>query len=160
MEEQKIVIRFAKEEELEQVNQIRKQIHKLHCIQRENNFKPDGWEEIRDLVKLRFESEDSNVIVACKEGRIVGTAVVQYIRRPESPFQQARNFCHIEEFGVDEEYRRQGIATLLIDFIKEDAKRRGFPKVELNMWEFNESALKCYESAGFRTYRRDLELFL
>ena len=53
-----------------------------------------------------------------------------------------------------------GIATLLIDFIKADALERGFKKLELNMWEFNESALAFYESVGFGTYRRDLEMFL
>lgn len=32
--------------------------------------------------------------------------------------------------------------------------------IELKMWEFNEEALKFYESVGFTTYRRYTELKL
>lgn len=55
-------------------------------------------------------------------------------------------------------FRRQGVATELITFIREDAKKRGLSRVELNMWEFNEGALAFYEAVGFRTYRRYMEL--
>ena len=61
---------------------------------------------------------------------------------------------------MDENYRRNGIATMLIDFIRKASLNRGFKKIELNMWEFNESALKFYESVGFQTYRRNLEMSL
>jgi len=160
MEEKTIMIRLAKEEELMQVNLLRKQVHELHYNGREDIFKSDGWEDIKDIIEVRFASEESNVIVACLEQEIVGFAIVQYIHKPESPFQRARDFCHIEEFGVDKDHRRRGIATQLTAFIKKDALDRGFSKVELNMWEFNESALRFYESVGFRTYRRDLEIFM
>lgn len=155
-----INIRFAKEDELEQVNVIRKQVHKLHVDGRVDCFKPDGWDAIKDVVKDRFVSDDSNVVVACNDSEIVGFAIIQYIRQPETPFRPKHEFVHIEEFCVDSKCRRQGIASLIIDFIKDDALKRGISKLELNMWEFNESALKFYESVGFKTYRRDLEIFL
>lgn len=44
-----------------------------------------------------------------------------------------------------------------MEFAKEDAKKRGFNRIELNMWEFNESALAFYESIGLKTYRRYME---
>jgi GNAT superfamily N-acetyltransferase len=34
-------------------------------------------------------------------------------------------------------------------FIKEYARQKGFKRLELNMWEFNEGALKFYENAGY-----------
>lgn len=160
MKEENVIIRFAKEEELERVNEIRKQVHTLHCDGRADIFKTGGWDDIKDVVNERFASEESGVIVACMGEKIVGAAVVQFVHKPESAFQQARDFYHVEEFGVDEEYRRRGIATLLIDFMKKDAMERGFKKIELDMWEFNETALRFYESVGFMTYRRALELGL
>ena len=66
----------------------------------------------------------------------------------------------IDEFGVDKEHRRQGIASELISFIRNYAKEQGFEKLELNMWEFNETALAFYEQAGFKTYRRYMEMDL
>ena len=59
---------------------------------------------------------------------------------------------------MDENYRRQGVATDMIMFIKEYARQKGFERLELNMWEFNEGALKFYENAGFHTYRRYMEM--
>ena len=77
--------------------------------------------------------------------------------RPESPYCHPRSFYRVAEFGVDAAFRRQGIATALIAFCREEARKKGFLRMELDMWEFNEGALKFYESVGFRTYRRYME---
>lgn len=45
-------------------------------------------------------------------------------------------------------------------FIKEYAREKGFKKLELNMWEFNQGALDFYEAVGFKTYRRYMEMGL
>ena len=58
---------------------------------------------------------------------------------------------------MDSEFRRQGVATELFEFIKEHAKSKGLDKIELDVWEFNDIALRFYESLGFRTYRRYME---
>ncbi len=43
--------------------------------------------------------------------------------------------------------------------IKEHAMLRGYRRVELNMWSFNEGALAFYEQEGFGTYRRYMEWY-
>ena len=120
----------------------------------------DGWPLIESNIYTRFDEDSSGVIVADLNDEIVGFAVVQYISRPETSFGKARRFYHIEEFGVDENHRRKGIATSLINFAKEDAKKLGFERVELDMWEFNEGALAFYESVGFKTFRRYMESYV
>ncbi len=160
MNNEEVIVRFCKEDEWEQINRIRKEVHVLHTGHRPDFFKEEGWDAIRDLVKVRFSSDHEDVVVALLEDRIVGFAIVQYVSIQESPFRPGRDICHIEEFGVAEDYRRRGVATKLIDFIKKDASQRGLKKLELNMWEFNESAFAFYDSVGFGAYRKDLELFL
>ena len=49
------------------------------------------------------------------------------------------------------------MATELFDFIKKEATDKNFDKIELDIWEFNDIALKFYESVGFVTYRRFME---
>ncbi len=122
-------------------------------------FRKDEWQFIEPFIYTRFDEENSEVIIAGTMDEIVG-AVVQYIVRPESPFNKERKFFHIEEFGVDENHRRKGIATVMIDFAKDDAKKRGFERIELDMWEFNDGALAFYESAGLKTYRRYMECYV
>ena len=71
-----------------------------------------------------------------------------------------RDFLDIDEFGVDENSRRQGAASEMIRFIRDWAKEQGFSRLELNMWTFNRGALAFYEAVGFSTYRRYMEIHL
>lgn len=155
-----IRIRYAQREECEAINKIRMQVNDIHVSGRPDIFRTDAWEKIKDIVYKRFDEDGSGVIVALLSNEIVGFAQVQYVCKPASPYNLERKFYHVEEFGVDEMHRRMGIATALMEFIKNDAKERGFSKVELDMWQFNDSALAFYEKTGFITYRRMMEVFI
>ena len=151
------MVRYATREELERVNELRKIVNEVHCIGRPDIFKAGFCKELREFVYTLWEGNNSDVIVVLRDNEICGYACVDYVDRPESPYNLARRFYHINEFGVDEKYRRQGVATELFDFIKKEATSKNFDKVELDMWEFNDGALKFYESVGFITYRRFME---
>lgn len=155
-----VLVRSAKREELEKVNEIRKMVNDVHVSGRPDIFRKGFCEELKEHIYEKFDSEDSDVFVAVKDGVICGFAVVDYVHKPQSSYSNARSYYNVVEFGVDENYRRQGIATVLMEFMKADAAEKGFDKIELDMWEFNESALAFYESAGFKTYRRYMELDL
>ncbi|MBQ7919848.1 MAG: GNAT family N-acetyltransferase [Lachnospiraceae bacterium] len=152
------MVRFAKEEDLARVNELREVVNDVHTEGRPDIFKPGFCDELRDYIYEIWEAENKDIIVAERDGVICGFACVHFVDKPESPYINARKFYDIEEFCVDEAFRRQGVATELIDFIKEDAKRRGMKRLELNMWEFNQGALAFYESVGFKTYRRYMEM--
>ena len=94
------------------------------------------------------------------DGTICAFAVIHHISRPENPFMYERDFLDIDEFCVDEKYRRQGAGSALVRFIRDFAKEKGFHRIELNMWEFNQDALAFYEAAGFTTFRRYMEMFI
>lgn len=152
------MIRFAKEKDLERVNELRRQVNEVHVKGRPDMFKPGFCQEMQDAVSVFLHDENKDILVAERDGHICGMACVNYVSRPETAHGLARRYYHIEEFCVDETMRRQGVGTELFSFIAADAGRRGFERVELDMWEFNEGALKFYEAVGFRTYRRLLEL--
>ncbi len=152
------MVRFAKEEDLKRVNELREEVNEVHVKGRPDIFKPGFNEELQNHVYEIWNAENNDIIVAEQDGIICGYACVQFVDKPESPFMNARKFYAVDEFGVSKEFRRQGVATELIAFIKEDAKKRGLTKLELNMWEFNEGALAFYEAVGFKTYRRYMEM--
>lgn len=151
------MVRYATREELERVNELRKIVNEVHCNGRPDIFKDGFCKELQGFVYTLWEGDSSDVIIALRDNKICGYACVDYVEKPESPYNLARKFYHINEFGVDEKYRRQGVATELIDFIKKEAVDKNFDKIELDMWEFNDGALKFYESVGFVTYRRFME---
>ncbi len=153
-------IRFAREDELEKVNVLRKQVNDLHVEGKPDVFKPGFCRELQDFVHAIWQDKEQEIVVAEDDGQLCGFAVLHHINKPENPFMYERDFLDIDEFCVDREHRRQGVATKLVEFIKEYAREKGFKRLELNMWEFNQDALAFYEAAGFETYRRYMEMFL
>ena len=153
-------IRFARHEDLEQVNELRKQVNDLHVAGKPDVFKPGFCDELRNYIYVIFADSRQKIVVADLDGTICGFAVLNHITRPENPFMFVRDYLDIDEFCIDKYHRRQGIAKAMIDFIRTYAKEQGFNRVELNMWEFNQGALAFYEAVGFTTYRRYMEMKL
>ena len=154
----RVDVRFAREEDLDRVNELRKQVNDLHVEGKPEVFRPGFCAELRDYVREIFSDPRKKIVVAEKDGGVCGFAVLNHVTRPENPFMFERDFLDVDEFGVDEASRRQGAASAMIRFIRDYAKEQGFRRLELNMWEFNRGALAFYEAAGFTTYRRYMEI--
>ena len=155
-----MVIRFAKEDELDRINVLRKQVNDLHVEEKPDVFKPGFNEELQNYIYYIFKDPEQKIVVADKDGEICGFAILHHIYKPENPFMKVRDFLDIDEFCVDEKHRREGIATAMVEFIKNFAIDQGYHRLELNMWEFNQDALAFYEAAGFETFRRYMEMFI
>ena len=63
----------------------------------------------------------------------------------------------IEEICVDEKCRKNGIGKMLMLEAENVAEKLNCKRIELNCWEFNETALKFYEEIGMETKRRIME---
>ena len=155
-----IKVRYAERSELGEVNRLREMVNRLHVEGRPDWFRPDFSNELKDFIYGFYDDENNDVIVATIDGVICGFASVQYIEHGGSPYSMPKKFYHIMEFGVDEAYRRKGVATALIEFCKEDAKNRGIHRIELDYWAFNEDAEKFYEAAGFKVFRKYTEMIV
>ena len=155
-----MIVRFAKENELGRVNELRKQVNDIHVEGKPDVFKPGFGEELRDFVNVIWNDPEQEIVVAEDDGVICGFAVLHHINKPENSFMKERDFIDIDEFCVDKDHRRKGAASAMVSFIKEFAKEKGFKRIELNMWEFNQNALAFYEAAGFKTFRRYMEMMI
>ncbi len=155
-----VLVRFARESDLDRVNDLRMQVNALHVEGRPDIFRPGFCDELRDYVRVIMSDPQKSIVVAEKDGRVCGFAVLNHIVRPENPYMFVRDYLDIDEFGVDEKDRRKGIASAMIRFIRDYGRKEGFRRLELNMWSFNRGALAFYEAAGFQTYRRYMEMDL
>ena len=159
-EKAQLIIRFAMEDELDRVNELRRQVNDVHVAGRPETFRSGFSDELRDHIHTIWNDPRQEIVVAESQGEICGFASLNHVTLPENPYMSERDYLDVNEFGVDEKHRRQGVASALIGFIREYAKEKGFRRIELNMWEFNRGALAFYEAAGFTTYRRYMELRL
>lgn len=158
--ERNMIVRQAEASELPRINEIRRYVNDVHVKGRPDIFRPGFNSELQQHLYDCFSKDNWRIFVAVLDGEICGFASVEYLDKPESPYNLARRMYHVEEFGVDPAYHRRGAASALVEYMKQDAKNRGYEKIELDMWEFNTGALAFYEAAGFTTYRRYMELNL
>lgn len=149
-----ITVRNARREDRDAVNRLREMVNALHVAGRPDIFRPGFCKDLQDQVDHFFKAEDYDVIVACVGDEVCGFSIVEYVHRPETAYGCARCFAHIQEFGVSPSFRRQSAATKMIEFCRQQACQRGFDRIELDVWAFNEEAEKFYEAMGFRCYRK------
>ena len=99
------MIRFAEEKDLDRINELRKQVNDIHVEGRPDMFKPGFGVELREFAKVILNGENSDIIVAERNGEICGMVCVDYVNKPETPFSHARTFYHVQEIAVDVNHR-------------------------------------------------------
>ena len=150
------MIRIAESKDLEAINELRRQVNEIHVSGRPDIFKPGFCKEFQDRTQWYLSSDENDIFVDDQDGKITGMIMIDYITKPESPYGFERVFCHVAEICVDKECRRRGIAHNLIERVKEEAKKRGITRIELDVWAFND-AINFYEAEGFKTFRTFME---
>lgn len=149
-----VIIRESKEEDSLSVYNLLRIIADLH-----KNGRPDMFPDLVskytvDEVKERLSKSDNGVFVAEKEGSVVGYVFCDVIR------EGSVNTLYIDDLCVDPSARKTGIARKLMDKTKEYAKEKNCAYLMLNVWEFNENAVRFYENYGFETRTRHMEIKL
>lgn len=155
-----MTVRLALKNDLERVNILRKQVNDIHVDSKPEVFKAGFSDELSDYVYTVWSDPEQDIVVGEVSGEICGFAVLKRVCYPENPFMYEREFLSVEEFCVDSAYRRTGVATEMIRFIKDYANKKGLIRIELSVWEFNQDAVAFYEKAGFATYQRRMEMFI
>lgn len=90
--------------------------------------------------------EDFIPLVAIADGRVVG-GLASYVLKK---FEQERSEIYIYDLAVLEEYRRQHIATGLINKLRETAREIGAWVIYVQADHGDDPAIKLYESLGTR----------
>ena len=153
-----VSVRRALYEELPRVNELREMVNRLHVEGRPDIFRPGFNEEMRDHLYVRFGAEDAEILVALTDGSVAGFVMLDWIDKPGSPYNLPRRFCHVAEIGVDANCRRRGVGRALMEGIRAACREKGFSRVELDVWAFNDSAYEFYENTGFTCFRRFMEM--
>lgn len=143
------MIRLATQQDKRDVNRIRIQVQMLHASARPDMFRADFCAELADRFDLFVDSDEYEIAVCDDGNSIVGLVVMKRVILPESPYAVERKFLLVEEFGVDEKYRRSGVGAQLMEYVKGYAKNSGFSRIQLDLWTFNASAEEILPRARF-----------
>ena len=91
-------------------------------------------------------SDDFIALAALKDGQVVGGIVAYELRK----FEQARSEIYIYDLAVALPHRREGIATALIEELKQIAQVRGAYVIFVQADIGDEPAIKLYTKLGVR----------
>lgn len=102
----------------------------------------------RNYLESNSSPEATFVIVTIKENKMIGTVSLEKIN-------SINRTATLGIFIGDKDYRNKGYGTEAIKLILDYGfNYLNLNNIKLDLMEFNERALKCYEKCGFKEYGR------
>lgn len=153
-------IRRAAESDIDTINKLLYEVHKVHSDVRPDLFKPGAKKYNDNELKMIISDDSRPIFVAEKYGNILGYAFCihqQYINNNNMTDVKT---LYIDDLCVDEAARNQHIGSLLYEYVLDYAKKNGYYNVTLNVWADNTNAVKFYEKLGLRVQKIGMEKIL
>jgi len=155
-----MIIRQAVLSDVDGLVRLLQQIAKLHHKGRPDLFKPNSQKFSAEEVEKILGDKDFRVFVAADDKNCILGYCFCKLRTSSHPVLHTYTALYIEDFCVDESLRGQGIGKKLFDAALEYGKAQGVYNIELNVWNFNQGAVKFYESLGFSSRSMVMERIL
>lgn len=154
----KPVIRRALPSDADAVIRLLRTIGQLHHDGRPDIYRAGLIKYTHNEFIRKLDMPDDPVFVAELKGEVVGYIFCQTVLRENSEVYVDRRSLYVDDLCVDEHARHMGVATALMNAAVSYAKETGCAGLDLNVWEFNEQALKFYLAYGMKTQRRHMEI--
>lgn len=155
-----MIIRRAKAEDLEGINNLLCQVLMVHHEGRPDLFKANAKKYTDDELLEIIKSDDKPIFVADEEGKILGYAFCVYVEYKEHNIMTDVKTLYIDDLCVDENVRGKHIGKSIYEYVLNFAKENGFYNITLNVWELNDGAKKFYEKIGFSVQKTGMEIIL
>lgn len=148
-----IRINIAKKQDLKEFARLRFEANKYAArFDRNVVVSRNSLANLEKLTEKEFEDPRIMYLLARENDRLIGIAILSLpIGIDKSAF--------LGELFIEEEYRRRGAGSLLLDRAIDIAKKKEFENFELTVARNNKQAQRFYRNLGFRTKKREYLLF-
>jgi len=151
----KVNIRKASVEDYDSLCSTFDEVDALHRNNLPHIFKKsDGPVREHDYYLGLISDDNVGLFVAESDGDVVGFVHVIIKEAPGIPIFIQRQYVVIDNILVKSGFRNHGIGKLLMDKIQEWSIIKGVSSIELNVYEFNSSAIFFYKKCGYKTFSR------
>jgi diamine N-acetyltransferase len=131
------------------------EVHALHLEALPHLFRePDGPALSAEFVDETIADQGAALLVAEREGQIIGLVYLSQDEAPDQPILIPRRFISIHTLAVRKDCRHAGVGRALMERAHKWAYDRGVSEIELNVWKFNKMAIEFYEQLGYATASR------
>jgi diamine N-acetyltransferase len=156
-----IPIRGAGPEDYQPLGELFEEIDALH---RENlphiYKKADGPARSFEYYLSQVSGETTGLFLAEVGGKPVGFVHGWVKDTPPIPFLIPQRIAYIDGLIVKAAFQNRGIGRKLVEAFHQWAQAQGATSIELNVYEFNRSAIAFYERLGYHTLSRKMSIEL
>ena len=140
-----ILVRPARPEELDEAGRITLDAYREY----ERDFPSNYWEPYAvELANARRRAEAGIVVVAEREGRLVGAAALRV-----DPYEAET--MYLQMVAADPGVRRAGIGLAIMDYAFAYARQQGATTLKWNTVSFMHPARKLYAHLGYEPEQED-----
>lgn len=117
---------------------------------------PSGAVREQDYYLGLIADENVALLVAEAGENLVGFVHAIVRDSPDLPVFVPRRYAIVDGIVVRSGFQNHGIGRILMDKMQEWAIAKGATSIELNVYEFNETAISFYERLGYQTVSRKM----
>ena len=137
-------------EDSERIARLLTFVQQLHADALPDWFKqPAGALFGLEDIEAKLRDERFTYLIARVAGADAAFALYEERRMPEIPYRFELHHLELHHIAVHPAFRRRGVATALINFVKKAARRCGASGIQLSVWAFNDASQSLFESQGF-----------
>lgn len=152
-----IIVRKARIDDYNTLCELFDEIDALHRHHLPHLFqKPNSAAREQDYLSEQITDEDIGLFVAEAGKELIGLVHAVIIETPDFPVFVPRRYASVNNIVVKAGFQNHGIGKLLIEKIQAWAVAKGATSLELNVYEFNETAIAFYEKVGFQSVSRKM----
>src|SRR5689334_23075019 len=118
--------------------------------------KSGGAAREQDYYSGLIADENIALLVAEAGEKLVGFVHAIVRDTPAFPVFVTHRYALVDSILVKAGFQNHGTGRLLMDKIEEWAIANGATSIELNVYEFNETAISFYERLGYQTFSRKM----
>ncbi len=114
---------------------------------------PEIGKQYAEMLMRAVAERNGCIIMARAEAGAVGFACA-WIARDDDPLirDDASIHAYVSDIFVDQNWRRQGIASRLMDELEARMRSRGCSRIRVCSKAANQLAVACYTARGYRPY--------
>ncbi len=152
-----ISIRKAATEDYNTLCELFDEVDALHRENLPHIFqKPNGPVREYEYYQELIRDENVGLFVAEVGDKLVGFVHAVVRDAPAIPVFVPRRYAVVDSIGVKSEFQNYGVGRMLMDTVHEWAIARGATSIELNVYEFNKTAIAFYQRLGYETLSRKM----
>ena len=153
------MIRKAEPRDLGPVNDMLRQVLKLHHNARPDLFNEEGKKYSDSELLAIFSDPQTPVFVFDDDGTVLGYIFCR-LTRVSSGSLKPVSTLYIDDLCVQASARGRHIGKALFTYAKEFARGKGCYNITLHVWEGNPGARAFYESLGMQAQFTSMELIV